>query len=309
MADALLNPTFPTDELELARQRSVASLQASLDNPSTVATRTFQQSLFPDGHPYHAMTSVESLQAIQQSDLQEFYQAHYRPDTTTIALVGDFDADEVQTLMGDLLGDWSASGEAPQLEFPEVSGPVAVTRQHKTLEGKTQSVTYLGHLGINRFNPDYEAAVVLNDIIGGSTLSSRLGLEVRDRQGLTYGISSAFQTGKGVGPFLVSMQTDPSDVRQAVDSALAVLQQVKENGVTAAELEQARNSFVNSYPVSLADPDAVAGAFLRREVLDLPLDELYDFPEKVKALTLDDVNRVARELLKPEAVQIVTAGP
>lgn len=309
LTDALLNPTFPTDELELAKQRSIAGLQAGLDNPSTVATRTFQQSLFPAGHPYHAMTSVESLQAIQQSDLQEFYTAHYRPDTTTIALVGDFDAVEAETLFRNLLGAWSATGEAPRLEFPEVNGPMAVTRQHKTLEGKTQSVTYLGHLGINRFDPDYEAAVVLNDIIGGSTLSSRLGLEVRDRQGLTYGISSTFQTGQGIGPFLVSMQTDPNDVRKAVDSVLSVLQQVKDNGVTAAELEQARNSFVNSYPVGLADPDAVAGAFLRREVLGLPLEELYDFPEKVKALTLEDINLVAAKLLKPEAAQIVTAGP
>ncbi|MEM8716040.1 MAG: insulinase family protein, partial [Cyanobacteria bacterium P01_G01_bin.4] len=136
-----------------------------------------------------------------------------------------------------------------------------------------------------------------------------LGLEVRDRQGLTYGISSTFQTGQGIGPCLVSMQTDPHDVRKAVDSVLSVLQQVKDNGVTAAELEQARNSFVNSYPVGLADPDAVAGAFLRREVLGLPLEELYDFPEKVKALTLEDINLVAAKLLKPEAAQIVTAGP
>ncbi|MGK7908869.1 MAG: M16 family metallopeptidase [Synechococcus sp.] len=309
LADALRNPTFPTDELELTRHRSLARLQASLDNPSSVATRTFQQSLFPEGHPYHAMSSLDSLQAIQQQEIVEFYRAHYRPDTTTIALVGDFDSAEVESLFAELLGDWSAAGEPPYLDFPKIENPATISRQYKSLEGKTQSVTYLGHMGINRFDPDFEAAVILNDIIGGSTLSSRLGLEVRDRQGLTYGISSAFQTGKGVGPFVVRMQTDPTDVQQAVDSTLAVLKQVKENGVTPIEFEQSRDSFINSYPVSLADPDAVGRAFLRREVLGLPLQEMYEFPEKVKALKLEDVNRVAAQLLQPDVVQIVTAGP
>ena len=309
LADALLHPTFPTEELELARQRSIARLQATLDSPSSLATRTFQQSLYPADHPYHAMTSEDSLRTIQQQDLLEFYQAHYRPDTTTIALVGDFEPDGAATLIEDLLGDWSASGEPPSLDFPEVVSQPAIARQYKALEGKTQSITYLGHVGIDRFNPDYEAAVVLNDIIGGSSLASRLGLEVGDRQGLTYSISSSFQAGKGAGPFLVSMQTDPTDVQQAIDSTLAVIKEVKANGVTATELAQSKNSIVNRYPVSLADPDAVAGAFLRREVLGLPLEALYEFPEKVQNLTLADVNRVASELLQPDAVQIVTAGP
>ncbi|WP_017326370.1 pitrilysin family protein [Synechococcus sp. PCC 7336] len=309
LADALLRPTFPADQLELNRQRSLARLQAILDNPSSVAVRTFQQSLYPPDHPYYTMTTAESLQAIGRDEAIAFYQAHYRPDTTTIALVGDFDVEAAKALFSQYFNDWSKPGTAPKLEFPEVTPLAQTERQYARLEGKSQSVTYLGHLGIKRLDPNFETALLLNDIVGGNTLASRLGREIRDRQGLTYGISSGFRTGRGVGPFVVSMQTDPTDVDRAVESAIAVLDQVKSEGVTEAELELSRDSIVNSFPVSLADPDAVASAFLQREVLGIPLEDLYEFPQKLKAIELEDVNRLAQQILQPEAMQIVTAGP
>jgi zinc protease len=309
LAAALQAATFPQSELELTRKRSLASLQATLDDPSSVALRTFQSTLFPEGHPYHAMTSPTSLKAIRRRDVQAFYRQHYRPDTTTLALVGDFDPDAAKELFSALLGNWSAPGQPPQLNFPSVAPLTASQRQRQQLAGKSQSVTLLGQLGISRLDPTYETALLLNDVIGGNTLSSRLGLEIRDRQGLTYGIYSGFQTGKGVGPFLVSMQTNPDDVQRAVDSTLSLLQEIADKGITAAELELSRSSLVNQYPVGLADPDAVAQAFLQREVLGLSLEDLYDFPRKLQAIELEEVNQLAQTLLHPEAMLVVTAGP
>jgi zinc protease len=309
LANVLQDATFPDDQLELSRQRASLGLKIELDDPGTLGQRVFQQAIYPSNHPFHNFPTQESLQSITRNDLVSFYKKHYRPDTTTLALVGDFDPERVKVLLDRTFGQWRASGKPPVLQLPTVSLPKTTQRLSEVIPGKAEAVTYIGYNGISRKDPRFYSALVLNQILGGDTLSSRLGTEVRDRQGLTYGIYSAFAAGRNPGPFLIQMQTAPEDAQQAIVSTMALLKQLREEGVSEAELETAKRSITNSYPVDLANPSSVAETVLRNAIDGLSEDELRDFPNRIEAVSMTEIGQAIDELIHPDNLVIVTTGP
>ncbi|MEH2328079.1 MAG: pitrilysin family protein [Nostoc sp.] len=309
LADVVKNSTFPIKELELHRQQTLTDLQQELDEPSEVARRVFVQSIYPKKHPLHTFPTEESLQQIQRQDVIDFKTKHYRPDTTVLALVGDFDLDKVRSLIHNKFGDWEVSGQAPTLKYPSVAMPEKIVSVNPVLPDKAQAVTYMGYTGINRYDPRFQAALVLNQILGGDTLSSRLGAEVRDHQGLSYGIYSSFQVGKNAGTFLIEMQTSPEDSSKAIASTRQILQQIHQQGVTVLEVETAKRTLISNYNVSLANPEELTDRILMNEVYGLDKVELHSFTEQIQKVTLTQVNQAARELLHSDQIVVVTAGP
>ncbi|WP_414568155.1 M16 family metallopeptidase [Nostoc sp. CCY 9925] len=309
LADVLKNATFPAEQLELSRQRALTTLKVQLDDPSGLGRRIFQQAIYPENHPFHSFPTEESLKTITRDDLLSFYQTHYRPDTTTIALVGDFDPVKVKALLNQQFGKWEATGKPPIVQVPPVPLPQTSTQLNKVIPGKAEAVTYIGYNGISRKDKRFYAALVLNQILGGDTLASRLGTEVRDRQGLTYGIYSAFAAGINPGPFLIQMQTAPGDAQKAIASTVALLKQLREQGVTEAELNTAKRSITNSYPVDLANPSNVSSIILDNAVLGLSRAEIREFPQQIQAVTMAQMQQVIQDLIKPENLVIVTTGP
>lgn len=309
LGDGLQHARFPTDQLELSRQRSLIELRAELDDPQQLSWRVFRQAIYPQNHPFYSFVTEASLGQITQADLARFYQTHYRPDTTVLALVGDFEVEAARSLLETTFGTWQVRGERPRLRVPAVPLPRTATEISRGIPGKAEAVTFLGYNGIARQDPRYYAALVMNEILGGGTLSSRLGTEIRDRQGLTYGIYSFFQAGINPGVFAISMQTAPEDVQQAIDSTVALLQQLRTAGVTAAELDAAKRSITDSYPVSLADPSTLTATLAINAVYGLSAEEIRQFPEQIEAVTLEQVQRAIEQLIHPENLVIVTAGP
>ncbi|MBR8838657.1 MAG: insulinase family protein [Stigonema ocellatum SAG 48.90 = DSM 106950] len=308
LADVVQHATFPANQLELSRQRALTSLKVLLDDPRGLGRRVFQQVIYPANHPFHSFPTEESLKSINRADVVAFYQEHYRPDTTKLALVGDFDPNKVKALLNEVFGKWQVTGKPPVLNIPSVSLPQNMTRENQVIPGKAEAVTYLGYNGISRKDPRFYAAMVLNQILGGDTLSSRLGTEVRDRQGLTYGIYSAFAAGIHPGPFLIQMQTSPGDAQKAITSALALLKQLREQGVTEAELNTAKRSITSSYPVELANPSSVASMILANAVYGLSQKEIQDFPKRIEAVSMAQVQQAIQDLIHPENLVVVTAG-
>jgi zinc protease len=309
LADLMQNANFPDDELELSRQQSLTTLLMNLDDPSRLARQVFQQTLYSPTHPFHSFPTEASLAAIARSDLEQFYHRYYRPDTTILMLVGDFEVTEVVSLLKANLESWHMPTPAlPTRDVPVLPSPTSV-RLSKVRPGKSQSITYLGHHGIDRTDPRFYAVALLNQILGGDPLASRLGSEIRDRQGLTYGIYSYFQTGFYPGPFIIEMQTAPEDTDAAIAGTLAVLQAVRNQGVTEVEFEIAKQAIVNSYPVDLAHPDTLANAWLMNTAYGLDFSELQNFPHQIQAVTLTQVHQAAQELLAPEQLVMVTVGP
>ncbi|NMF64227.1 M16 family metallopeptidase [Brasilonema octagenarum] len=309
LADVVQNATFPDKQLELTRQRALISLKVQLDDPRGLGRRVFQQAIYPENHPFHSFPTEESLKSVTRADVLRFYQEHYRPDTTTIALVGDFDPNQVKAQFNKAFDKWQVQSKPPTLNLPAVSLPQTMKQLSSVIPGKTEAVTYIGYNGIARKDSRYYSALVLNQILGGDTLSSRLGTEVRDRQGLTYGIYSGFSTGINPGPFLIQMQTAPGDAQKAITSTLALLKQLRDQGITQAELNTAKRSITNSYPVELANPSSVASMILDNAVYGLSQTEIREFPKRIQAVTPVQVQQTIQELIHPDKLVIVTAGP
>jgi zinc protease len=149
----------------------------------------------------------------------------------------------------------------------------------------------------------------MNQILGGDTLSSRLGTEIRDRQGLTYSIASYLQSGRQPGSFMIEMQTAPDDSTKAIDSTIALLKQIQSQGFTPAEIAAAKRSITSSYAVELANLSSVGATILSNQVYGLSLEEIRQFPQQIEAVTTAQVQQVIQELIRPENLIIVTVGP
>lgn len=309
LADVVKNSTFPKKELELNRQQALTNLKIELTEPEEVAIRAFVQSVYPKKHPLHAFPTEASLKQIKREDVIAFKAQHYRPDSTVLVIVGDFETEKVRSLIQAEFSDWQSSGQTPSLQYPTVPKPDKLVRLNPVLPGKAQAVTYMGYTGINRLDPRFYAASVMNQILGGDTLSSRLGSEIRDRQGLTYGIYSNFQAGKNYGTFLIELQTSPEDTTKAIASTQELLKQIQQHGVTPQEVESAKRTLISNYNVSLANPEELTKRILLNHAYGLDTSELRNFTERIQQVSLEQVNQAARELLHPDKIVVVTAGP
>ena len=309
LGDVVQNANFPEQKFELSRQRALTSLKLELDNPNSVARRKFQQTIYPKNHPFTIFSTAQTLTGLKAVDLQNFYSQHYLPSNTIIAIVGDFKVADVKRLLEDSLGKWSTTAKAVKLNYPTPQLPAKQVQVNPSLPGKTQAITLMGNKAIDRKDPRYYSALVLNQILGGDTLSSRLGTEIRDRQGLTYGIYSSFAAGKRQGTFIISMQTAPEDAQKALQSTISLLKDLQAKGVTAAEVANSKRSISSNYTVDLASPDEIAGATLGNAVYGLNPNEISEFPKKIQAVTLAQVNQVAKELIQPDRLVVIVAGP
>ncbi|WP_424952692.1 M16 family metallopeptidase [Deinococcus sp.] len=309
LSDVLQHATFPDKEFKLSQARAIQGVRQADDSPGSVAQKIFRKTVYPVGNPWQTFSTQSTLASLTQADLASFYGSHYRPDTTVITLVGNFDPAQVKTLIEQKFGAWKASGPAPTVAYPVIGRPSGVVRAYPQLPGKTQAVTYLGYQSIDRKDPRYYASLVLNQVLGGDTLSSRLGTELRDKQGLTYGVSSGFSAGKVAGPFVVTLQTNPADTEKAVQAALALIGKVRAEGLSETEVNTAKNTLTSGFVVGLSSPGALAGTFTSFYSDGLPLDELRLYPQKVNAVTAAQVNAAAKELLDPNNIVVVTAGP
>lgn len=309
LSDVLKNPTFPEKELEVTRKQALSKLAQTSEDTTEVAIKTFVQSIYPKSHPLNNFPSNHSLNSITRKDVVSFNAKHYRSECTTLVFTGDFELEQMRSLIEAELGGWKTKIAVPKLKYPTVNIPDHLIQLNPVVNGKAQAITYMGHRGIKRQDSRYYAAVVLNQILGGDTVSSRLGAEIRDRQGLTYGIYSSVHAGKNFGTFAIEMQTAPEDARKAIASTRKLLEDIHRRGVTAREVEGAKSTIISNYNVSLAKPEELTNKILMNEVYGFKPEQINDFTGKIQEINLKQVNRVARELLHPNKIIVVTAGP
>ena len=310
LADLLQNATFPEKEFALNLQRNLLAFKSELDSPSSLARRIFQSTLYPKGHPFNTLKNEDTLKSLKREDLANFYKTYYRPDNTILTIAGDFDPATVRKLLEEKLGNWKAEGKAPQLKFPQIAKLAATNEKQAALAGKTQAITIMGHPSISRADAQYYPALVLNQVLGGDTLASRLGTEIRDRLGLTYGIYSFFQAGRPPqGAFIVQMQTSGKDTQKAIAATVGLLKDVRDKGITQSEFDVAKKSLINNFATEFADPDSIASSLLSDEIYGLPVGDFYKFPQRIQSVTFEQVNRAAKDLLQPDQLLIVSVVP
>ncbi len=312
LADCLRNPTFPTPELGKAIGQLKTTLRREAEDPRDRAQQELFARLFPPGHPLHGNPkgNVADLDGITREDLVAFHRRFYQPDRTVLVIAGDLPPERILASVERAFGDWErgpAPSPAPRPPMPAVSGSPRFT---VVLPGKSEAILMLGGNGIARDNPDYYPAFLANRILGGSGLGTRLMQSLREREGITYGVYSYFYPVLGERPWMVSLQTAPEAVDRAIAAVLAEIARIRDGGVTAEELTQAKASAIGSLALSMEDQIGMALVYRDAELFNLGLDFPRRFPADVGAVTLEQVQAAARKYIHPDRlIQVVVTPP
>lgn len=311
LADALQHPSFPADKMEKIRTERITQYQIAENSTSSVAARRANLLLYPEGHPYHLhpMGNDSTLGAITREDLASFHAKHYGPNNTILVLVGDVEPKRAAELVRAALGGWAKLEPAPPFLVPKADPPAKTLELRVPMKGKSQTDVVYAVPGIPRTAPDYDAAMVMNYILGGGSLSSRLMNSLRDEQGLVYGVYSSFAAGIGAGPLSIRAGTNPANSDRAVASIIEQVRRMTEEGPTDAEMEDAKDYLTGVFPVRLETNAGVAGQLLAAELYGLGLDYIERYTSIVRGVTREAAAAAARAYLRPASgYALVVAG-
>lgn len=298
LADILLHPTFAPEEIQRKVQEVVAGIKHKHEDPGELSAEAFAALAFGK-HPYGSPVegTEVSVPSIRREDIVRFHDQHYRPNRTILAVVGDVGLQDLRQRLEGRLGAWQAGGPAVQPPAPPapLPGPIVRTIQREV----TQANITLGHLGVRRDNPDYYAVLVMNYILGGGGFNSRLMTKIREEKGWAYDVGSSFVPDKYAGAFRVTLQTKNETAEQAIEAVLAEMRRIREQPVGDAELRDAKAYLTGSFPLRLDTSGKIARLLANIEYFSLGLDYVDRFPGLIDAVTVTDVQRVARRYLDP----------
>jgi len=307
MADVLLRPRFPADELERKRISRLTSLLQAHDEPNAVAAVLFNSALYGDRHPYgfSPFSNESSIRSYSVEDLRDFYENYFRPNNAVLIVVGDVTAGDVMPKLERAFGGWEP-GEIPTPSWPSVN---QVDDREVLLvdkPGAPQSVIRIGRIGVARNTNDYYALEVMNTILGGA-FTSRLNQNLREDKGYTYGAFSSFSFLKLAGPFTATAQVQSDATDESLTEFMRELNGMLEP-VPPAELSRAKNYLALQYPGGFQSVASIASNLEELAVYDLPPDYFNNYVQRVLAVTQADVLRVARQYLDPEHIKIIVVG-
>jgi len=306
LAEVLLQPAFPADEVSRRKAEIQASLRQAEQNPEVVAGRTLSALVFPD-HPYgrpHAGT-IESVGKLTREQVVAFHRLHYRPDGANIVAVGDITAAEIRQALMQRLAGWTA----PATPLPPVPKPRAVVPvEARTItRDLTQTTVFLGRPSIRQDDPEYFPLAVATYVLGGGS-ASRLYTRVREERGLAYSVYSSIQPLRYGASYLVSLQTRNDAVAQAVQLVRDEMARIGREPVTAAELDLAKSYLIGSFPLRLDTSGKLARFLGAVEEAGLGLDYPDTYTERIGRVTVADVQRAAAKYLDPATFDSVMVG-
>jgi zinc protease len=307
MSDAVLHPAFPAAEVDRVRRETLSGILAAKDNPEAVAENAFAPLVF-GSHPYaRPIEGTEStVPLLTREEAVAFHRTYYRPNNAVFVLVGDLTPREARRAAKTAFGEWERAA-VPPAAVPLI--PVLRARRVELIEKDlTQATVVLGHAGIARSDPDFYAVTVMNYILGGGGFASRLMTRIRDNEGLVYGISSGFDARRYPGSFSVGLQTKTESAPAAIRAALEEIAKIRAEGVTEAELDGAKSYLAGSFPLRYETNTRLAALLGMVELYGLGLTYFGDYPNKIRAVTLEDVQRVAAARLDPERYALVVVG-
>jgi zinc protease len=306
LADLLQHPSFPEAEVGRRREAALARIKASEDDPGEVAERAFVKTLFPD-EPYghEVIGTPEALRQLTRKEIVAFYTKYYRREDSIITVVGDVSAPEVRDRMEQALRDWKKGAVAP-FQYPAVvAGRVKTVTVDKPI---TQASIILGQRGVARDNPDYYALQVMNYVLGGGSFSSRLFDNIRTKAGLAYSVGSFFTVNRAPGSFQVVMQTKNASTNDAIQRACGELERIRAEPVSDDEVNDAKLYLTGSFPLRLDSNAKIAGFLAQVEFFNLGADYADTYMQRINAVTTADVQRVARQYLHPEQMDLVVVS-
>lgn len=306
MALALTRPRFDAEAVERMRAANLSRIKSNMTDPEWMAARLSNDVAYA-GHPYarNGGGTLSSLAALSAEDLRSAVKTRFAKDNLVVTIAGDIGAKEVPALIGRLFGALPEKAALPPVADTAIHGAGTVTVLDREIP---QSVIEIIQPGIKRDSPDYDAAQVMNQILGGGGFGSRLTEEVREKRGLTYGIYSSFVDMDKAQGFSISTSTENKNAGQILDLVRAEWKKMRDSDVTEKELSDAKSYMTGSMPLALSSTDAISGLMLALRLNGRPVDWLDGRKARIEAVTAQDIRRTAKKLLDPEGFTVIIVG-
>ncbi len=307
--DMLKSPGFDPDRLQLAVSRRLQAMERRNDRTDAIQSREFTRLLRGANHFSAKEPTKATVESLTRDQLMEFHRRYYHPSSMIFAVSGDFDTQQMLERIGEAL---SSGWPGPKPEVPKVPAPRHSPAPGVYMVNKpdvNQGRVAMGHVGIERDNPDHIAVGIMNQILGGGGFTSRIMSRVRSDEGLAYSAGSSFQPGVYYpGTFQAGFQSKSASCAEAATIVLEEVRRIREGKVSADELETAKNYSAEIFPRFFATAGQVAGTFASDEYTGREKGYWQKYRQRIAAVTPDDVLRVAEQYIDPDKLVILAVG-
>jgi predicted Zn-dependent peptidase len=306
-AELLRSPSFPEPEVDLERRLTLQGLRSMQEQPFNVAQKQLRQAMYRN-HPYalSSMGTEDSIKTLQRSDLQRYHQTYFRPDNIVISIAGRITPEQAIALVEQTFGDWvNPEGEVAPTTPPL---PELQPQPHTvaTAQDTQQAIVMLGYLAPSIHSSDYTTLRLINTYLGNG-LSSRLFVELREKQGLAYDVSTIFPTRLSTSQFMAYIGTAPGNVAVALGGLQRELNYLRDNALTPEELEVAKNKYLGQYALGKQTNAQIAQIYGWYEILGAGIDFDHRFQAAFSEVTAEEVQEVANRYFVDPYISLV--GP
>jgi len=309
LADNELHPAMPEAAFNAIKPQIALSVASRNSTPGYLAQRSLIEALYPPTDPSLRQATGKTVSALTIADLRDYYHTVFRPDMTSIVVIGKITPEKAKDAIEKYFGGWKAEGPKPPVDLPEAPankpGAVAVP----DLSRVQDSVVLAQNLAMNRANPDYYALSLGNQVLGGGFYSTRLSIDLRKNAGLVYSVGSSLQTGRTRGLYYVQYACDPQNVGKAAAIVAQELKTMQTKPVSGDELERVKAMVLRQLPLSEDSVSDIARGMLDRIDLDLPLDEPTIAAKRYIQLKPADIQAAFTKWIRPNDLVRITQGP
>ncbi len=309
LAENELHPAFPQQALDITRGQVARVVAAQLQSPGFLTQRALRQALFPKGDPSLREPTPESVRSITLDDVKNYYNVAFRPDLTTIVVVGNITPERAKAAVEKYFGGWTAAGPKPPTDLPPVPVNKSTVLNVPDASRVQDQVILAETIGLKRTDPDYYALDLGNAVLGGSFYSTRLSIDLRKNAGLVYSVGSDVNSGRTRGNYFVDYACDPQNVSKAGAMVLQELKHMQDAPVTADELQRAQALMVRQIPLGEASVRNISRGLAGRWDLGLPPDEPAIAARHYIALTPAEIQAAFKKWIRPEDMARVSEGP
>jgi zinc protease len=309
LADNLLHPALPDAAFEAVKQRTGPAVAGRLQSPVYLSQRAFLQAIYPKNDPTLRQATPDTVSSIELEDVRAYYEKVFRPDLTTIVVIGKVTPEQAKTVIEKYFGEWKATGPKPVTDLPPVprNKPTAIVVPDRS---RVQDEVTLGQtFELTRQDADYYPLQLGMNVLSGAFYATRLYRDLRENTGLVYSVGAELQSGKTRSVFTVSYACDPPNVAKARAFVERNLREMQTKPVTSEELLQAKTLLVRAIPLSESSTHGIAGGLLDRSLKDLALDEPIQAAKRYKELTAGDVQAAFSKWLAVDGLAQVVLGP
>jgi zinc protease len=309
LASNELQPALPESAFEVEKQETFQALEGLLKSPDYQAGRKLEIGLFPPKDPELRQATPESVRSLSLKDVKRYYGMTFRPDLTTIVVIGPVTPEEARATFEKWFGNWTAAGPKPELDLPPVPPNRASAAKVPDPKQIQDSVELAEEIPMNRFNPDYYTLELGNHVLGGGFYATRLERDLREKTGYVYDVSNDLDAGRTRATFSISFASDPANVSKARALVQRDLADMQAHDVSPSELQQAKALLIRQIPLAESSESEIAEGLLDRSITGVPLDEPILAARRYSNISADEVRAAFAKWIRPNDFVEVVQGP